>query len=119
MRRGWKLFCSMSLVFVVLMVLSFASCGKPSIVGYWQSTENSNVYIELTQDGNIIFDTENGIINGTYEILSDNYIKVTVSGLTGLLLAFTGHDNWRYEVTSSDLTLSADSMSKTFTRAKK
>jgi hypothetical protein len=119
MRKGWKLFCSASLIVVVLMVLSVASCGKPSIVGYWQSTEDPSVYIEFTQDSNVIIDTGNGIINGTYELMSDNYLKVTVSGLVGLLLGFTGHDNWKYEVTSSDLTLSADSMSKTFTRAKK
>jgi hypothetical protein len=99
--------------------MAITGCGKPSIVGYWQSTEDPNAYVEFTQDGNLIIDTGKGIVNGTYEILSDNYIKVTVSGLTGLLLTFTGHDNWRYEVTKGDLTLSADSVSKTFTRVNK
>jgi hypothetical protein len=118
MKKSWKLVGPVLLIFVA--VAAFGGCGgKPSIVGYWQSTEDANVYLEFTQDGNLIIDTGNGIINGTYEILSDNYVKATVSGLTGLLLTFTGHDNWRYEVTSSSLTLSADSVSKTFTRVKK
>jgi hypothetical protein len=118
MNKWWKLVGLVLLIFVGMM--AFGGCAeKPSIVGYWQSTEDASVYIEFTQDGNVIVDTGNGIVNGTYELLSDNYIKVTASGLTGLLLTFTGHDNWRYEVTKSELTLSADSVSKTFTRVEK
>ncbi len=114
MKKSWKLIGLSFLV--VVMILAIAGCAKPSIVGEWQSTEDANVHLEFTQSGNLIIDTGNGIITGTYELLSDNYVKVEISGLAGLLVFLSSKDTWKYEVTKSDLNLSVDSTSKDFTR---
>ncbi len=117
MRKQWKPFCLASLA--VLMVLSVAGCGKPSIVGRWQSTENADIQLEFTQGGNLIIDTGSYIINGTYEVLSDNYLQINIEGLADILVPLFNKDTWKYEVTSSSLTLSVDSTTKTFIKAKK
>ena len=114
MNKRWKLLCLVSLVAV--MILAIAGCGKASIIGEWQSTEDANVHLEFTQSGNLIIDTGNGIITGTYELLSDNYVKANISGLAGLLVILSNKDTWKYEVTKSDLTLSVDNNIQTFTR---
>jgi len=115
MKKLWKPVCLA--LMVAVMVASIAGCGKPSIVGKWQSTEDANVQIEFVQNGNLIINTANNIITGTYTVLSNDYLKVTISGLAGLLAIFK-KDTWKYTVTSSQLTLSADSTTKTFTRVK-
>jgi hypothetical protein len=117
MRINWKLVCLTCLVAV--MILSFAGCGgKPSIVGNWQSTEDAKITVEFTQSGNLIINTGNRIYNGTYQLLSDNYFSVKFSGLAGALIPLANKDTWKYEVTKSDLTMSADTEIKTYKRVK-
>jgi hypothetical protein len=117
MKKGWKLVGLSSLIFV--MVLAFAGCGKPSIVGQWQSTENADIQLEFTEAGYLVVDTGSYIVNGTYEVLDDNYIKIHIEGLADILVPLFHKDTWKYEVTSSDLTLSVDGTTKTFKKAER
>jgi hypothetical protein len=117
MRKRWKLFCLASLVVVV--ILAVAGCGKPTIVGNWQSTENADVQLEFTEAGYLIVDTGSYIVNGTYEVLDDNDIKINIEGLADILVPLFNADTWKYEVTSSNLTLSVDSTIKTFKKAER
>jgi hypothetical protein len=118
MTKGWKLVCLSCLM--ALMILSIAGCGgKPSIVGNWQSTADASITVEFTQNGNLIINTGNHIYNGTYALLSDNYFSVKFNGLAGALIPLFQKDTWKYEVTKSDLTLSADTDIKTYKRVEK
>jgi hypothetical protein len=112
-RKGWKLVCLTCLT--ALMIFLIAGCAsEPPIVGYWQSTEDASVHVEFTDAGNLIIDTGKNIANGTYELLSDNYVKVNINGPAGLLVSLSNKDTWKYEATKSELTLSAGSTSKSF-----
>ena len=116
MKKVLKL-AGLVLMAVVIVAIS-AGCAKPSIVGYWQSNNNLDTYLEFTQEGTLIVDEGNNVFTGTYEIVSDNYLKMEMSGLAGLLLAFIG-DTVKYEVTDTELTLTKNNNSKTFKRVKK
>jgi hypothetical protein len=106
------------MLLAAVVVFTSAGCAKPSIVGYWQSNNNLDTYLEFTEDGTLIVDEGNNVITGTYEVISDNYLKIEMSGLAGLLLAFVG-DTVKYEVTDMELTLTKNNNSKTFTRVDK
>jgi hypothetical protein len=117
MGKGWQPACIFCLVAVLFLVI--AGCGsKPSIVGKWQSNDDANNYIEFTKDGNLIVDINNKMISGTYQVLSDTAVKVNVSGVTGLLQALFNKGTWQYTVTKTDLSLSGDIVTRTFTRVK-
>ena len=117
MNKGWKLACLACLIAVI--ILAVAGCGgKPSIVGNWQSTEDAGTTVEFTDTGNLIINTGNHIYNGTYALLSDNYLSVKFSGLAGALIPLFQKDTWQYTVTKTDLTLSADNDVKTYKRVK-
>jgi hypothetical protein len=111
----WKILGLVVLAMVVVLLV--AGCGgKPSIVGKWQSTDDANNSIEFTKDGNLIVAVNGHTVTGTYEVLSDDYVKVNVSGVTGLLALLFQKDTWKYIVTKSDLSLSGDKLTRTFKR---
>jgi hypothetical protein len=117
-KSGWKFICLGCLA--MLIFLSIAGCGssKPSIVGNWQSKDDAKNYIEFTAGGNLVVKIGNQTINGTYQVLSDTSVKVNVTGVKGLLAALFNKGTWQYTVTKTNLTISGDIVSRTFTRVK-
>ena len=83
------------------MLLS--SCST-SIVGLWQDVDTDNK-VEFTNDGRVILDTNSHIFTGSYELLSDNYIKIELEGLIGAIQSLFGKDKWRYQLKGNSLTL--------------
>jgi hypothetical protein len=118
MKTTLRLVCILCLA--VLVILAVAGCGssKPSIVGNWQSKDDSNNYIEFTPSGNLVVKIGNQTINGTYQVISDTSVKVNVTGVTGLLAALFSKGTWEYTVTKTDLALIGDRLTRNFTRVK-
>jgi hypothetical protein len=118
MKLKW-IYISAFLIFSILICLCLLGCSyNTSIVGYWQSTEDESAYIEFVEDGKLIIDTGEHIVTGTYETLSENYIKVDIDGLVGLFLPLFSNDTWKYDVTKKGLILSVDNDSELFKRVK-
>lgn len=52
-----------------------------SIVGRWQGLNNQ--IIEFFKDGQIVIDDGQYIVSGTYELLGDEYMKLSLLGFAG------------------------------------
>lgn len=88
----------------LLAVMVVACTASPKIVGKWQDTQSTDT-IEFLKNGNIVY-TSNGVTEaGTYEIVSDNIVKVSFSGLSGGMLSFFGGDTWNYTISGNTLSI--------------
>ncbi len=114
------------LVSVALIVLTLVLVGglavactvvTSPIVGKWQDTQLGQ-YIEFSRDGHVIFDDGKNIITGKYEIISDNYVKVSFEGITGAFVALFGGDTWKFQVSGDTMMLSYGGKTATLRRVR-
>ena len=56
----------------------------PPIVGKWRDTQLGQ-YIEFSRDGHVVFDDGKNIITGKYELIGDNYVKVSFEGIAAII----------------------------------
>jgi hypothetical protein len=117
MKNKWKLVWAFGLLFI--MVFGSNACGSTSIVGYWQNTEKTTEYLEFLEDGKVIYDNGGAVITGSYEIVSNNYVKVNFGGLSGALIALFNADTWQYEVSRNELTLQTGGKSSTYKKVRR
>ena len=109
-----KLLLTMLPIFALflLAVMVVGCTASPKIVGKWQDTQSTDT-IEFLKNGNIVV-TSNGVADaGTYEIVSDNIVKVSFSGLAGGMISLFGGDTWNYTISGN--TLSIQVMGSTLT----
>ena len=95
----------MILSVLLILALLLTSCSTP-IIGLWQDINTDNK-VEFTDDGKVILDIDYNIFTGSYELLSDNYIKIEIEGLIGVFQSFSGKDKWSYQLKGNSLTLSS------------
>jgi len=106
MKKKWILLTIPALFLMLVSGLSIACESTPSIVGYWQDTEDSNNYIEFSADGKVIFDDGNDITTGTYELLTGNYLKFKIDGfIVFSQTLFMNDTSCKYEISGNTLTL--------------
>jgi hypothetical protein len=77
--------------------------------------QSKNSYIEFTSNGTIIIDDGEMIFTGTYEVISENYIK-TNNPMLGLLFEIGG-DTLKFQISGDTLKLGGDN-SKTLKRVR-
>ena len=56
----------------VIITFSLAGCGSSELVGVWQYTKDSELYIEFNKDGTSLLEHE-----GTYKIKDKNHVEIT------------------------------------------
>ena len=97
-----------------LLAVSILGCSYFSpIIGKWQDKQAQDT-IEFTRNGDIIIETGGHITVGTYELLSDEVIKVSFDNLAGDFISILGIDTWKYNVSGDTLTIQAGIVKKTY-----
>lgn len=68
------------LLFVVMMVLVMMGCSDPKedILGKWKTTDAK---MELFKDGTVSIEKKGTPFSGTYTVLEDNRLKMTLSAM--------------------------------------
>lgn len=116
MKNIWIRLTLISLVIISTSLLLIACTSKPSILGYWQDTKQKNLYLEFIDDGSLILDNGEAIISGTYELISENYVKINNIALPYIINAEIFGDTLKYEVSGNSLNLQAANESITLKR---
>ena len=70
-------------------------------------TENETYYLEFLNNGKVLYICEGQILDGTYTLISDNYVEITWNVLVGTLAweLFGGHGVYKVEFSGNKMTL--------------
>jgi len=74
------------------------------IVGKWQDTK-SELRVEFTRGGDIIFETNGVLIAGKYELVGEDVVKFSLEGAIGSMVNQFGRNTWKYNVSEDTLTI--------------
>ncbi len=103
---------------LIIGVVSLSCSTSSTLIGRWQDTNQKNGYIEFLKDGRLILDDGNNIITGNYEIMSNNYIKISFDGFTGAFVRLFSGDTARFQISGNTLTLQYGGQSSTYKRSR-
>jgi len=118
MKNRWMRLVLFTLCLVLVSGLVTACTSASPIVGKWQYTQQKNQYLEFFKDGRIIFDDGTNVITGRYELIGEEYIKVTFEGLAGAFTAFFGADTWKVKISGDTMTLQVGGKTATAKRVR-
>lgn len=91
--------------------------GGESIVGEWECSTSPHK-MELMEDGVYLYDDGMTILTGVYELIGEDYIKVTLDGFAGAWQYLFEEDTVRYEMDGDVLTTYSEGETVTFHRIK-
>lgn len=116
MKNKWMWVSCVALAVIAIGGFGMA-CGITSpIVGKWQDTQQSNLFIEFFSDGNVIFSDGELVISGKYELVGDEYVKVKFEGLPGAFMELFFADTWQFQISGDTMTLQAAGETSTLRR---
>jgi hypothetical protein len=85
------------------------------LVGKWKDSQSQNT-IEFTRDGNVILNSNGYLISGTYQLVSNDVVKLNYVGLSGGMARMFGVDTWQYSISGNNMTVEAGGSSDVFNR---
>jgi hypothetical protein len=112
MKNTKKTFKVLSILVICLLLISACS-PKQKLIGKWQN-EQSGEILEFFKDGTISMTTLGMSFTGSYSILDDTNLKITISGLLGI----GGSQIYEYSVSGDTLTLTIYGIASQYTKAK-
>jgi|GEM_PF-4164801 sporulation protein YlmC with PRC-barrel domain len=72
--------------------------------------------VEFTRDGKVILEDSGSVMTGTYELIGNDVVKVSLDGVSGAMLSGYGADSWEYTISGNIMTIQIDGESTTLTR---
>ena len=85
------------------------------IIGKWQDNQEQEI-VEFTSGGNVIIESKGYIVTGSYELISDDILKVTFGSLAGDFISAFGMDTWKYTISGDTLIIQAGGTTSIFYR---
>jgi hypothetical protein len=112
-----KLFRILLILVIVLLSIGInTNCTYFSpIVGTWRDSQGHGT-IQFMRNGNVILETENFVITGKWQNVSNDVINLSLDGGTGGILDPGGADSWQYTISGNTMTVVAGGSGDVFYR---
>jgi hypothetical protein len=115
-----KLFRILLILVIVLLSIGInTNCTYFSpIVGTWRDSQGHGT-IQFMRNGNVILETENFVITGKWQNVSNDVINLSLDGGTGGIFDPGGADSWQYTISGNTMTVVASGSGDVFYRVVK
>jgi hypothetical protein len=101
------------IIIAICLILISACSSKQNLVGTWQNEQSGDTLV-FFKDGTISMTSLGMSVTGSYQILDDTNLKISISGLFGL----GGAQIYGYSVSGKTLTLTIYGVATTYTNVK-